>query len=76
VHPRLLGEIIEHIRKLNRDGLTIVIVDHNLDAIRSVVQRTVVMANGRKIADGAVEDVLRDPAVIHAYTGSRKALRG
>jgi branched-chain amino acid transport system ATP-binding protein len=76
VHPRLLGEIIEHIRTLNRDGLTIVIVDHNLDAIRSVVQRTVVMANGRKIADGAVEDVLRDPAVIHAYTGSRKALRG
>lgn len=75
VHPRLLEQIIEHIKQLNRRGLTIVVVDHNIDAIRSVVQRAAVMARGQKIADGAVDDVLRDPAVIHAYTGSRKALK-
>lgn len=72
VHPRLLDQIIEHIKALNEQGMTIVVVDHNLDAIRSVVRRTAVMAQGTKIADGAAEDVLRDPAVIHAYTGSRK----
>jgi branched-chain amino acid transport system ATP-binding protein len=72
VHPRLLEQIIDHIKALNQRGLTIMIVDHNLDAIRSVVRRTAVMARGVKIADGAAEDVLRDPAVVHAYTGSRK----
>ncbi len=72
VHPQLLVQIMDHIRSLNADGHTIVVVDHNIDAIRSLVRRTVVMAQGRKIADGLSEDVLRDPTVIHAYTGSRK----
>ena len=71
VHPRLLDEIVEHIRSLNRDGHTIVLVDHNLDAVRSVVTRVLVMARGRKIADGAVSDVLRNADVVRAYTGTR-----
>ncbi|MBZ9704320.1 MULTISPECIES: ABC transporter ATP-binding protein [unclassified Mesorhizobium] len=75
VHPRLLEEIIEHIRSLNRDGHTIVVVDHNLEAIQSVVTRVMVMARGRKIADGAVAEVLRNPEVVHAYTGSRATHR-
>src|SRR5215468_8429511 len=74
VHPRLLEQIVEHIRMLSSEGYTIVLVDHNLDAVRSVVRRTLVMARGRKIADGPSEEVLHHPAVIHAYTGSRKAL--
>lgn len=76
VHPRLLEQIIEHIKQLNEQGLTIIVVDHNLDAIRSVVRRTAVMAQGRKIADGAADVVLQDPEVVHAYTGSRKARNG
>lgn len=73
VHPHLLNEIIEHIRALNAQGYTIVIVDHNLDAIRAVVRRAVAMARGRVIADGVPDEVLHHPDVIRAYTGSRKA---
>ncbi len=73
VHPQLLAQIMEHISSLSADGYTIIVVDHNIDAIRSLVRRTVVMAQGRKIADGLSEDVLRDPAVIRAYTGAREA---
>ncbi len=71
VHPRLLEQIAEHIRSLNRDGYTIVLVDHNLEAVQSVVTRVLVMARGRKIADGPATDVLRDPEVVRAYTGTR-----
>ena len=73
VNPHLLNEIIDHIRQLNEQGYTIVVVDHNLDAIRAVVRRAVVMARGRMIADGTPEQVLQDPHVVRAYTGSRKA---
>jgi ABC-type branched-subunit amino acid transport system ATPase component len=73
VHPTLLDQLSEHIRALNGTGQTILIVDHNLDAIRSLVRRAVVMAQGRMIADGAVDEVFRDPNVIRAYTGTRRA---
>lgn len=73
VHPTLLDQLSAHIRALNATGQTILVVDHNLDAIRSLVRRAVVMARGRMIADGAVDEVFRDPAVIRAYTGTRRA---
>jgi ABC-type branched-subunit amino acid transport system ATPase component len=73
VHPTLLDQLSDHIRALNATGQTILIVDHNLDAIRSLVRRAVVMSQGRMLADGPVDDVFRDPAVIRAYTGTRRA---
>ena len=52
---------IELVRSLQDDGLTIVLVEHVMDAIRSLCDRCVVMNAGRKIADGPPAAVLADP---------------
>jgi branched-chain amino acid transport system permease protein len=70
VHPRLLERIVAQIKELNEKGYSIVVVDHNLDVISSVVERLIVMAQGRQIASGTPEEVLQDGGVIEAYTGT------
>ncbi|MET0722056.1 MAG: ABC transporter ATP-binding protein [Tardiphaga sp.] len=61
---------IELIRSLKHDGLSILLVEHVMDAIRSLCDRCVVMSSGRKIAEGTPETVLSSAAVIEAYLGA------
>jgi branched-chain amino acid transport system ATP-binding protein len=60
---------IELIRSLKNEGLSILLVEHVMDAIRSLCDRCVVMNSGRKIAEGEAVQVLTDPVVIEAYLG-------
>ncbi|WP_067339205.1 ABC transporter ATP-binding protein [Stappia indica] len=69
VNPSLLEEIVGHIRRLNEQGLTVLIVEHNMDLIMRLSHRIVVMAQGTVIADGRPDEVRENPAVLDAYLG-------
>ena len=69
VHPRLREDIITAIRELHQSGRTFVVVDHDMESILRISRRLVVMARGKKIADGEPATVRADQTVLAAYTG-------
>ncbi len=73
LNPTELEEGIRLVRTLREEGRTIVLVEHVMDAVRSLCDNCVVMAAGAKIAEGKPEQVLSDREVIRAYLGDDDA---
>lgn len=73
LNPTELQIGIALIRSLRDEGRTIILVEHVMDAIRSLCDRCVVMAAGAKIAEGTPTEVLSDREVIRAYLGDDDA---
>ena len=69
VNPKLSEEILNIIKKLSTDGINIIMVEHNINAVMKISERVVVMAEGKIIADGDPEDIRKDNNVIEAYLG-------
>jgi branched-chain amino acid transport system ATP-binding protein len=63
------GRLADTVAELNAEGMTIVLIEHNLSEVIRVTSRLVVIDNGRKIAEGAPRRVMDDPAVRAAYLG-------
>ena len=73
LNPTELQEGIALIRALQDVGLAIILVEHVMDAIRSLCGRCIVMNAGRKIAEGPPTTVLADRDVVSAYLGEADA---
>jgi branched-chain amino acid transport system ATP-binding protein len=66
------ARLADTITEINREGTTVVMIEHNLGEVMRVSRRLVVMDNGRKIADGVPEKVMRNSAVRAAYVGKEQ----
>jgi len=73
LNPTELQTGIELIRVIRREGITIVMIEHVMEAIRALCDRVVVMNAGERIAVGTPDAVLSDAAVMRAYLGADDA---
>ena len=69
VNPKLAEDILSLIKKLSEDGITIVMVEHNIEAVMKISERVVVLAEGSLIADGSPNEIRTNKNVIEAYLG-------
>ena len=72
VNPTLVDTIAERIVALNRHGLTVLLIEHNLDLVMRLCRPVLVMAGGRLLLEDDPEAVRRDPRVIEAYLGASR----
>ena len=70
VNPTLINQICEYIQYWNRQGISFLIIEHNMDVIMGLCDRVWVLAEGRNLAVGKPEEIQRNPQVLEAYLGS------
>jgi branched-chain amino acid transport system ATP-binding protein len=75
LRPTESDRLVAILAELNRrEGLTILLIEHVMRAVMRLAGRIVVLHHGEKIAEGAPEDIVRDPAVLDSYLGEEAVL--
>jgi branched-chain amino acid transport system ATP-binding protein len=71
--PREIPHGIDLVRAIRDSGVTVVLVEHVIKAITGACDRVVVLDAGKKLAEGSLDEIVNDSAVIEAYLGTRHA---
>jgi branched-chain amino acid transport system ATP-binding protein len=74
LNPTELGAMIELVRRLHADGLTLIVIEHVMAAMMRLAQRIVMLHHGEKIAEGTPREITSDRRVIDAYLGEEFVL--
>jgi branched-chain amino acid transport system ATP-binding protein len=69
LRPTECDQLIDVFRAMNREGLTILLIEHVMRAVMKLARQIVVLHHGEVVARGAPEQVVRDPAVLQCYLG-------
>ena len=69
VNPTLIGQICEHIVNWNQQGISFLIIEHNMDVVMSLCDQVWVLAEGSNLANGTPQEILQNSAVLQAYLG-------
>ena len=69
VNPTLIAQINDHIIEWNRQGITFLIIEHNMDVIMSLCHHVWVLAEGTNLADGIPSEIQKNERVLKAYLG-------
>ena len=72
VNPALTQSLLEHVLGLKKEGMTVLFVEHDMHMVRHIADWVVVMAEGKVVAEGPPDQVMKNPAVIDAYLGSHQ----
>ena len=67
-----VDQVVELIKKMREKGVTILVIEHVMKAIRRLADRLLVLHHGQQIAEGPTDQVLRDTRVVEAYLGKRR----
>jgi len=70
VNPALMSRLEDHIKELSKQGITFLIVEHNLNVVERLCDLVIVMAEGKTLASGPMSEHRANPEVVRAYLGS------
>ncbi len=69
LNPTEVNETLDLIRELNAEGLTLLVIEHNMNAIMRIAEKVLVLNQGALLTEGTPSEVTRDPQVISVYLG-------